>query len=193
MGALDAVAAAALRGDSVVGTTLVELDFASGTSRLHSGHGPLRAAGQVWSGIGGLIKISDIDTGAGGAASPVTLTLEGVTSASINDFRNAETEIYGRPCRILFQFFDPGTLAPVGKPVIALRGRMDQLAHSAADAKTWTMDLTATRPFSRRGPLPPLGNLTDRDQQARYPGDRGLFLMQAMINRRRPWNPTIPD
>ncbi|KOX49888.1 hypothetical protein ADL19_19710 [Streptomyces purpurogeneiscleroticus] len=192
MGLLDAVAAAALQGDTVVGATLVELAFASGTARIHAGHGPLSAAGQIWDGIGGLIKISDIDTGAGGAASPVTLTLEGVTSASINDFRNAETEIYGRLCRILFQFFDPETFAPIGNPVVALRGRMDQLTHSAADANTWTMDLTVTRPFSRRG-LPPLGNLTDRDQQTRYPGDRGLFLMQAMINRRRPWDPTIPD
>ncbi|MBL7309191.1 hypothetical protein INQ13_22555, partial [Escherichia coli] len=177
-------------GVTITAEILAFFDFASGPQRIHSGFGTLRAGGFDWQGIGGLGSISDIETAVGGIAPVVTFTLEGVGPEAANDVVNAKTEVKGRDCAVYLQLYDP-FLTPLGSPYTLYRGVMDRLIHTA-DANTWTVQLTAETKFSRRG-LPPFGNLTNADQQRRYPGDNGLFDIAEMINRRRPWNPEIPE
>lgn len=191
MGIFDAAGRAALQGATVTAEMLVFFDFATSPQRVHGGHGPLRAGGFDWQGMGGLATVSDIESAVGGVAPVVTFALAGVGPEIINDVVNARSEVKGRACFVYLQFYDEG-LAPLGGLYTLYRGVIDRLIHTARDADTWTTQLTAETRFSRRG-LPPFGNLTDRDQQRRHPGDRGLFEIPAMINRRRPWNPTIPD
>lgn len=191
MGVFDAAGAAAVQGLTVTPAVLAFFDFASAPKRIHTGYGPILAGGYEWQGVGGLVQIGDIETAVGGVAPLVTFTLSGVADGSITDFLNAPTEIHGRICQVYVQFYGPD-LAPLGLPCTVLRNRMSRLIHRAGDTNTWSLELETEGLFSRRG-LPPFGNLTDRDQQRRYPGDRGLFNVQAMLNRRRPWNPTIPD
>lgn len=191
MGIFDAAGAAALRGDTITAEILAFFDFASAPQRVHGGFGDLLAGGFVWKGLGGLGAVSDIESAVGGIAPLVTFTLSGVGPEIANDVVNARTEVKGRDCAVYLQLYD-GDLAPLGGLYTLYRGVMDRLIHSAASADAWTAQLTAETRFSRRG-LPPFGNLTDRDQQTRYPGDAGLFDIAAMINRRRPWNPEIPD
>ncbi|MGU3661116.1 hypothetical protein [Methylobacterium fujisawaense] len=187
----DAAGAAALRGDPITREILAFFDFASAPQRVHSGFGPLSAGGFVWQGMGGLGTVSDLESAVGGVAPLATFTLSGVGPEIANDVVNARTEVKGRDCFVYLQLYGPD-LTPLGGLYTLYRGIMDRLIHTAADANTWTAQLTAETKFSRRG-LPPFGNLTDRDQQTRYPGDNGLFDMAAMINRRRPWNPEIPE
>lgn len=187
----DAAGAAALRGDTITAEILAFFDFATAPQRVHSGFGPLSAGGVVWQGMGGLGTVSDIESAVGGIAPVVTFTLSGVGPEIANDVVNAKTEVKGRDCYVYLQLYGPD-LTPLGDLYTLYRGVMDRLIHTASDASTWTATLTAETRFSRRG-LPPFGNLTDRDQQARYPGDPGLFDVGAMINRRRPWNPEIPE
>jgi hypothetical protein len=187
----DAAGAAALRGDLIIAEILAFFDFRTSPQRVHAGFGTLRAGGFDWQGMGGLGSVSDIEGAVGGIAPVVTFTLSGVGPEIANDVVNARTEVKGRDCYVYLQFYD-GDLAPLGGLYTLYRGVMDRLIHTAASADAWTAQLTAETRFSRRG-LPPFGNLTDRDQQTRYPGDAGLFDIAAMINRRRPWNPEIPD
>ncbi|MGX9981126.1 hypothetical protein [Methylobacterium fujisawaense] len=191
MSLFDAAGAAALRGDLIIAEILAFFDFRTSPQRVHAGFGTLRAGGFDWQGMGGLGSVSDIEGAVGGIAPVVTFTLSGVGPEIANDVVNARTEVKGRDCYVYLQFYD-GDLAPLGGLYTLYRGVMDRLIHTAASADAWTAQLTAETRFSRRG-LPPFGNLTDRDQQTRYPGDAGLFDIAAMINRRRPWNPEIPD
>lgn len=187
----DAAGAAALSGDTITAEVLAFFDFLDAPKRVHAGFGPLAAGGFVWEGIGGLGSVSDIESAVGGVAPVVTFTLSGVGPEIANDVVNARTQVKGRDCFVYLQLFDPN-LAPLGGLYTLYRGVMDRLVYSAPSADERKATLTAETRFSRRG-LPPFGNLTDRDQQTRYPGDPGLFDVAAMINRRRPWNPEIPE
>lgn len=191
MAIFDAAGAEALRGVTITAEILAFFDFASGAQRIHAGFGTLRAGGYDWQGIGGLGAVSDIESAVGGIAPVVTFTLEGVGPEVANDVVNAKTEVKGRDCAVYLQLYDP-MLTPLGGLYTLYRGVMDRLIHTASSADAWTVQLTAETKFSRRG-LPPFGNLTNADQQRRYPGDNGLFDIAEMINRRRPWNPEIPE
>ncbi len=191
MAIFDAAGRAAASGEAVNGALLAFFDFLDAPTRVHDGFGPLLAGGQVWQGIGVLGAVSDIEAAVGGQAPPVTFTLSGTGDAIRYDVRNARTKVKGRAYSVSLQFFGDA-LRPLGNPYILYRGVMDRLVHHASDVNTWTAQLTAETLFARRG-LPPFGSLTDRDQQRRYPGDTGLFMIPAMQNRRRPWNPAIPD
>lgn len=191
MAIFDAAGAAAAAGETVVGALLVFFDFLDAPTRLHDGHGPIAAGGQVWEGIGAIGSVSDIERAVGGRAPPVTFTLSGVGEEIRTDVREANIRVKGRACTVALQFFAED-LTTLGTPYLLYRGTMDRLVHQAHDADTWTAQLTAETRFIRRG-LPPFGSLTDRDQQARHPGDTGLFMIPAMQNRRRPWNPALPE
>lgn len=191
MGIFDAAGAAALRGTTITAEILAFFNFRTAPQRVHAGHGPLKAGGFVWQGMGGLGTVSDIESAVGGIAPMVTFKLSGIGPEIANDVVNARTEVKGRDCYVYLQLYGPD-LAPLGGLYTLYRGVMDRLVHTATDANTWTAQLTAETKFSRRG-LPPFGNLTNADQQRRYPGDNGLFDIAQMINRRRPWNPEIPE
>ncbi|MGX9979083.1 hypothetical protein ACN9MF_04175 [Methylobacterium fujisawaense] len=136
------------------------------------------------------------------AAGAAALAGETITAEvlAVFDFRDAPQRVHagfgtlragGRDCRVYLQLYG-ADLAPLGGLYTLYRGVMDRLTHAAAGPDAWTAQLTAETRFSRRG-LPPFGNLTDADQQRRHPGDAGLFDIAQMINRRRPWNPEIPE
>ncbi|WP_342163081.1 hypothetical protein [Methylobacterium sp. SD21] len=187
----DAAGRAAAAGETVRGALLAFFDFANAPTRVHDGFGPLSAGGYVWQGIGVLGAVSDIEAAVGGQAPPVTFTLSGTGQEIRDDVMNAKERVKGRACSVSLQFFGDDLVA-LGSPYVLYRGIMDRLVHQASDVNTWTAQLTAETLFARRG-LPPFGSLTDRDQQRRFPGDIGLFMVPAMQNRRRPWNPAIPE
>lgn len=191
MGIFDAAGQAALRGDTITAEILAFFDFKTAPQRVHAGYGPLSAGGFVWQGMGGLGSVSDIESAVGGIAPVVTFTLAGTGPEIANDVVNARTEVKGRDCYVYLQLYD-SDLTPLGDLYTLYRGVMDRLIHIAEGPDAWKAQLTAETRFSRRG-LPPFGNLTNADQQRRYPGDNGLFDIAAMINRRRPWNPEIPE
>lgn len=192
MAIFDEAGRAAAAGPAPCASVLAFFDFLDAPTRVHDGWGPIAADGYVWQGLGhrgDLVGVSDIESAAGGQAPPVTFTLSGVRDEVLDDVKNARVRVKGRRCEIVLRFFDEDR-RPLGRRYVLYRGIMDRLVHRASDANTWTAELTAETKFTRRG-LPPFGSLTDRDQQRRYPGDTGLFMIPAMQNRRRPWNPAI--
>ena len=191
MGLFDEAGAAALAGATITAEILAFFDFRDAPQRVHAGFGTLRAGGYDWQGMGGLGAVSDIESAVGGIAPVVTFTLAGVGPAIVADVVEARMRVKGRDCRVFLQLYGPD-LAPLGGLSTLYRGIMDRLVHAAAGPEAWTAQLTAETRFYRRG-LPPFGNLTHADQQRRHPGDDGLFDIAQMINRRRPWNPEIPE
>ena len=192
MSIFDEAARAALAGRTVRGTLLVWFDFLDQPMRVHPRRGKIRAGGFTWDGLQGLGSVSDIEATIGGNAPTVTFQLSGVSEVIRQDVLNANTQVKGRACAVYLQFFDENTLQPYDRMYTLYRGIMDRLVHKVPNGQKQIAELTAETRFARRA-LPAFGNLSDRDQQRRYPGDTGLFMVPAMQNRRRPWNPELPD
>lgn len=178
-------AAAALAGRTVRLAWLVRLGFASGEMRVWLGFGSLVAGSETWSGLGEFAGISGLEVPLGGTAPVTTLTLSGVDPDLKGKVREASAEAKGRPVRIYMQFFDD-ELQTLDAPYAVLTGVMDQLSVSAPSAETRTIEMTVEWLFTRRA-IPPFGMLSNRDQQARYPGDRGLEYVTAMQNKTTNW------
>jgi hypothetical protein len=176
--------AAALKGEAVGLAILGDFDFADGSMRLWLGDGVLDAGGHQWSGIGQWGGISSITSGAGDAAVPVTFTLSGVDE-DIALKVSAGPSVRGRKVTISLQFFDGATMAPLDAPVLFWTGRMD-LVSTEFDATSSVVTVTAEGGFVKRSKAR-AGLLTDRDQQARFPGDLGLEFVPSVINKQVKW------
>lgn len=178
-------AAAALAGRAVRLAWLVRLGFASGEIRVWLGYGPLVAGGETWSGLGEFASISGLEVPLGGTAPITTMTLSGVDPVLKSKVREASAEAKGRPVRFYMQFFDEN-LQTLDSPYAVHTGVMDQLSVSAPNAETRTIEMTVEGLFTRRA-IPPFGMLSNRDQQARFPGDRGLEYVTAMQSKTTNW------
>lgn len=187
MPALSATAAAAARGEVLRATYLAHFDFASGPLRVHPGYGRLKAAGEVWSGLGELGQIENMEISINGSAPPFSASLSGVDPANVASALDVATEIAGRELTVLLQFFDEDWQA-FPEQIVTWRGFMDRAPIRAPDVNTRTIGIVAETVFALRG-LPPWGWYTDRDQQKRFPGDLGLIEVPAMVNRNKPWVP----
>jgi hypothetical protein len=189
MGYFPSARAADLQGNTVRADLLVMFDFVSGAMRLWQGFGTLRTNDDnEWQGIGQLGRIGDLESTIAGDAPQATFTLSGVDTAILSEAMNTSDEVYGRDVNVYIQFFDEN-FAPLDDPYVCWAGTMDVM-HVKQNADTCTIELTAESIFFRRA-SPPLGTLSDRDQQRFYPGDRGLAIMPGMVAKAVLW-PVIP-
>ncbi|MET8524105.1 hypothetical protein [Nocardioides sp. NPDC004968] len=178
-------AAAALAGRTVRASQLVFLDFATAPMRVWLGFGPLVAGGFTWSGLGELGSISGLESPLGGTAPVTTLALSGVKPELISAARDASAEVTGRSAIVSIQFFDDAW-QPLDAPYAIMSGIMDRISIAAPDVDTRQVQVSVEWLFTRRA-IPPFGMLSDRDQKALFPGDRGLEQMSAMQNKSTVW------
>lgn len=133
-------------------------------------------------GVGNLGQISAIEEAVGTAASSVQLTLSGIPSSLISIALGEEYR--GRDVRIWLALLDDQH-ALIDDPVLLWRGRLDTM--NLALGGTATIEATAhsrlvdaERPRMRR--------YTNEDQQAVYPGDKGLeFVSQISAGKELIW------
>ena len=180
--------AAQIAGRSVKMSPLLRLDFLSGTQRYWMGTGDLPAGGHVWTGSKGLVDIGPVTAPVNGDAPEQTFTLSGVDEAFVTVATASKAEYYGRLCFIYFQFFDatdPNLWQSLDSPVAFWWGRMFGLKAALAsedDGFTQTLTLSAETVFASRR-RPRNAYYTDRDQQARFPGDRGMERVLGMQSK----------
>lgn len=161
--------------------TLVFFDFASAPLRVWSGFGALQAGGYTWSGLGELGSISDVEIPLNGSAPTVTFTLAGVAPELVGPALASRDEVFDRLVQVFFQHFDE-TWAPVDAPLCVYSGRMDLMRVKAPDARTRVVEVTAEWEFTTRA-TPAFGYLSDADQKARAPGDRGAEFVASMADK----------
>lgn len=185
MASLPSVVAAAVAGRVIRVAPLVRLDYASGTTRVWAGFGTLTAGGYDWTGLGDLGAIGAIESPMGGTAPMVTLTLSGVKPEMVATVLDSQAEVKGRGAAIYFQHFDENQQT-LDDPLAVFVGTMDTIKISTATADTRVVELTLEWLFSRRS-LSPFGYLSDTDQKALYPTDKGLEFVSAMQNKTVKW------
>ncbi|GJD41304.1 hypothetical protein [Methylobacterium bullatum] len=166
--------AALQRGQTVRVARLVQLDFATQTKLLHQGAGPLRTAdGRIWSGIGELGQISDIDRAVVPTGGSPTLTLSGVEPDLIAKTLAASAEVKGRPVRIYDQHYTEtgGNIVLADVPLAIYSGLMDRISIADQGATATISVVTVTLLYNRRRPA--FGYLNPASQERLHPGDGG--------------------
>lgn len=156
---------------------LAEFRFLSETIFVWNGTGRLRTNDdKVWEGIGGLGSVEGLAQSINGTAPPQNFTVSGVDERFAERVRGEREEYYLQPVLTFLQFFDEAW-QPLDNPLPWTFRQMTSmtLRRGAVEngVRRYTVSIAAETPFVTRG-RPPYSFLTDRDQQLRFPGDRGL-------------------
>ena len=172
-----------------------KFDFASGIQYAWNGNTDLVVGGNTYKPMFGFGRI-DGDGYAGGTVSEaVTLLLDGLPEQRL-DFLSAAladtTEVDQRMLMLSLQLFNDDW-QPVGLPISYFRGYMQPptVTRSAMQdivGGTQTITMRAENIFFGRA-RPPNGRNTDRDQQARSPGDKFFGFVSSLISK----NVRYPD
>lgn len=174
-----------MAGQVVRCDVLAEFMFVSETIRLWNGFGDLPTLdGKTWQGIAGLGDISGLSQSYNGSAPPLSLSVSGVDARFAAKAKDEASEYFNRPIVIYLQFFTEDW-QPLDNPYGLTMARMTNLTSqmkSGPEGKVYTVAVTAETPFAVRR-RPPFGYYTDRDQQIRYPGDKGLSRVAGIDNR----------
>lgn len=186
MGFFSSTIAAHLEGREIGAALLVWMDFRENERRWWTGTGTLEAGGHEWIGTGEFISIDGLEQPIGTAAPKTTFTLSGVDTTMVQMARQASDRVKDRRCAVYIQFFDVATKQPLDNYAAIWTGIMDQMSYAAEGPKNRTITLTAETLWTGRK-RPPYGMYTDRDQNARFPGDRGLEQVVNLVSKQARW------
>lgn len=193
MGFFPATIAAKLAGREVSAALLCHMDFRLEPKRWWTGFGPLDAGGQTWLGTGELIQIDGLEQPIGTVAPKTTFQLSGIDPSLVTLARQASDRVKDRRCTVYLQFFDltpdDASVQPwstLDQPFAVWSGMMDQMSYSAQGPAQRSITLTAESLWTNRR-RPAYGLYTDRDQNARFPGDRGLEQVVDLVNKTIRW------
>lgn len=165
-------------GHRVSAAFLFEFNFLSGTQRFWDGVGYLTANGHDWLGFGEMLAVSGLEQGRGMTAPQVTFTLSGVDSNLLAVAVNGASEATGRPCAVYLQFLSAAGV-PLDDPVAVWVGTMDTPSFSTG-VKNQKISMTAETLFVERV-RSPHGFMTDTDQRARWPADKGFEFVASLV------------
>lgn len=185
MRSLTAAVDAALAAENVVIVMFVELDFASGFVRVHSGVGDIVVGGNTFQGVGRLGDIEGINESTELKANGLRLVLSGVPNDLISI---ALSENYqGRACRIWIGALDANHRL-IADAVGPFKYRMDTMTISTGETSTIRLsveDMFADwdRPRARR--------YNDADQKSQYPTDRGFEYVGEMKDKTLFWGRVV--
>lgn len=161
---------------------LAFLDFSSGTKRLWSGIGNLSWDDNTWQGTGHLGRVSTIEETMELRAAGMSMQLSGVNTADLTQV--IAEPIQGRRATVYLGFLD-SNFQLVADPTIIFDGRMDtvEIVDGGPTATITMMVENRLRDLDRAR----VRNYTDADQQARFPGDKGLEYVPALQEIDIPW------
>lgn len=180
---------AQLAGERVRVDALVEFSFVSQTIRLWNGSGTLPTAdGKSWEGIAGIGRIDGLEQSVDGTAPEQTFTLSGVDARFAALAKGSADEYYRRPVAVYLQFFDDDWQTLDNPFAISLRHmeRLKATRTQSDEGFVYTVSITAETPFTTRR-RPPFSYYTDRDQQLRFPGDRGCEEVAGIDGKKIIW------
>ncbi|WP_062228790.1 hypothetical protein [Aureimonas frigidaquae] len=185
MAIFNAVQAAAAQGREVTLAALVDFDFPGYRLRTWSGSGVLVVDGVEWHGAGQMGSISAIPFGENDSADKITFTLSGVEPQLVTQVNNSDA-VRGRDVTVYGQFFDNTTHQPLDGKFVIRSMIMDTIGYSASGPSERTISLTAETIWTARN-LASYSYWSDRDQKARYPGDRGCEFIPTLKNKVVAW------
>jgi len=166
---------------------LVKFEFVSDTVYVWNGNTELTVDGNTYLPMRGYGQIDGLGYAGGTTSESVTLSLDGLPGKAIDllAIALAETpEADQQMVTISLQLFSDDW-QPTGVPIPVFRGFMQPLkisrgAMQGDDGATQSISITAENIFFNRS-RPPHGRYTDRDQQARSPGDKFFGFVNSLL------------
>jgi len=173
------------RGEQMAMAYLIKADFVSGPAAIWTGVGDIEHNGFTWKGIGTILEISPVRRGDNGQADPFDVTLFSTQEIYQKALIEFNSEARDRSLDVFIQFFGGQNQFPIGVPWLIRRGIMRGSA-MAVDLGSTSLAITSDTLSSRRG-RPAFAMLTDRDLQARFPGDLGLEFVARLDGSEVEW------
>jgi hypothetical protein len=186
MGYFSQTIEAKLAGREVAAALLTYAQFRETPRRWWNGFGTVRLGGEDWLGVGEWVAIDGLEQPNGTVAPKTTLTLSGVDATIVQMARQASNRVKDRRITVYVNFWDLTDMIPLDQPYAIWSGKMDQMSYSAQGASMRSVKLTAESVWVNRK-NPPYGFLTDRDQNSRHPGDRGLEQVVDLVQKTTRW------
>lgn len=186
--------ARALAGAKVECATLIHFDFTSEPIRLWGGNGLLTTNDAVeWQGLGTMGSLGGIEQAVNGEAPEASFTLSGIDATIMRLARDEfEAEVRGRMVRALIQFFgtddpdDPDNQRCLDAPYPVWAGICLKPSFVLGQDGERSVTIAAESLFSLRN-RPRYAMYTDRDQQLRFPGDKGFEFVGTLIKKVLTW------
>ncbi|MRX33226.1 hypothetical protein [Aminobacter sp. MDW-2] len=168
---------------------LVKFEFASSTMRAWNGNTELVVAGDTYLPMFGFGQIDGLGMSGGTVSENVTLSLSGLPGQALDLLSVAlddTPEVDQQMLTIFLQLFTD-EWQPAGTPIPIFRGFMQppsvsRSAMQGTEGATQSISLTAENIFYSRS-RPAYGRNTDRDQQARSPGDKFFGFVASLISK----------
>lgn len=184
-----AVRAVIASGGHVVVPRFVTFDFdldVGGPFRCWEGAGDIVIDGETFKGMAGVGSIGDAVFGVGDAAGNVTYQLSGVSPEVVEAAQSQVDKVRGRSVLQRGHFLDVQTRQPLDDWFVIRSDIMDLLSYSGRGPADRTVSLTAETIWTTRNAAA-FAYYSDRDQEARFSGDRGLERIVQMKNKRVAW------
>lgn len=177
-----------LSGTTVRCDFLAQFDFTSGTKYAWNGNTQLTVGGNNYLPMYGFGQIDGLGlSGAGTMSESITLSLDGLPDMPLDFLGSAladTAEVDQQLVTVSLQLFDD-EWATVGLPIPLFRGfmqspKISRSSMSGTQGATQSVVIVAENIFFGRS-RPPHGRNTDRDQQARYPGDKFFSFVASLL------------
>lgn len=178
---ISAVTAAAGKAPVARPVFLVRLNFVSGVVRAASTPFDIAHEGETYLGLGALGAISAVQEGAELQSYAVQLTLTGIPSDLVSIA--LADQYQGREAKVWLALLDEQHRV-VGTPLLIFRGRMDTMDLELGETATMTLTVQSRLGDWER---PRIRRYSNEDQQAEYPGDRGLEYVSQMAEKTIYW------
>lgn len=172
-------------GEVVHAALLADHDFNEGHAYNWTGVGDLDLDGHTWVGKGDLVSIAPFPFGGDDAAEAHSATLSGVDPDLVTEARTAPT-VRGRSVLWYLQFFG-SDLQPLDSKYLIADRVMDVMAYAGVGPAKRSITLTSEDIWTSRNTAEH-ANWSNADQDALFPGDRGLeFVAELVPGKRVKW------
>lgn len=162
----------ALEADVVRPVLLVQLDIPTGTVRATSAAMALTWDSHTWSGGARFLGVNSIDEATRPQAAAAAVQFGGLDTAFVSQIMDDHYQ--GEPAYVWLACLDDA-LQVIADPVLIFAGAMDEPTIEIGETATVTIGLeNSWADWSR----PRIRRYNDADQQAAYPGDKGLQYVE---------------
>lgn len=169
---------------------LIELQFTGGTQYLTTYPDNITVDTQVWTGLGQLIDAQSVSESEDSNAEEIVLKLSATNTAQLAATLGNVESYRGRRVRVYLVLFDEN-LALISGKVLRWSGYMQpvRVTRERDDDRgvIGVIELPCTRAGMDRARNAEGRRVTHQQQQLLYPGDRGLEMLQTLLEQPALW------
>lgn len=174
--------ASAVTASVVEPVYFLEMNFDDLAVRVHTQIGTVTWGGHDWIGVGSFGGVSTVEENSDLSRRTITYSLSGIPGDMVSIVLGENYQ--GRTANLYLGFIDRDTGVLVATPELMDQGRMDIAEIQEGDSFTVTLNAESrfaawNRPVVRR--------YNNADQQARFPGDRGLEFIEQAADKQIIW------